>query len=92
MNKKQELELKNEQEQEAAEYAAFMDEVDRYLATLPKPSPEDLKQYQEKVDFLGIIHAEIDAKRGDVKEPVDDWEPDSRLEEKYLYQYRLGTL
>ena len=88
MNKKQQLELENEQE--AAEDAAFMDELTQYVATLPEPSPDDLKRYQEKMDYLAGIHAELEAKRGPVKETGDDWEPDSKFDDKYLHQYQLG--
>ena len=87
MNKKQQLELENEQE--AAEDAAFMVELTQYVATLPKPSPEAVHRYNDKLAMLESIHAEIEAVAP--KQPGDDWEPDNSLDDRYLHQYRVST-
>lgn len=88
MNKKLEWQLANEQE--AAEDAVFMDELTQCVATLPEPSPEAVQRYNDKLAMLENIHAELEAKHGPVKETGDDWEPDSKFDDKYLHQYQLG--
>lgn len=59
---------------EAAEDTQFLQELADYVSNLPQPSPEDIVLYNQKIDFLKSIHAELKAKFPDFQPEYDPFE------------------
>ena len=65
-------------EQEQHELDQFLTELHEYVSELPQPSPEDIALYNEKIDFLKQIHAELKARFPDFQpdyDPLAESEP-----------------
>lgn len=58
--------------------AQYLQELSEYVQQLPPPSPEEIALYNEKIDFLKTIHAELKAKFPDFQpdyDPLAEAEP-----------------
>lgn len=56
----------------------FLVELREYVSKLPEPSPEDIALYNQKIDFLKQIHAELKARFPDFQpdyDPLAESEP-----------------
>ncbi len=85
-----EIEL-TETELEAMDDIRFSDELAAMVAELPVTTEEQLARYNEKMDFLASIRAEIPSLNVNVVEETDDQSyvvPAGR----YDYVYSMGTI
>jgi hypothetical protein len=78
-----------EEELEAADDARFHAELTDYVNTLPVPTEEQLVRYNEKMEFLASIRAEIPALNV-VEETIE--ESYAVPAGRYDYVYTMGTI
>lgn len=68
----------NTQDIEQIQDEQFLTELREYVNKLPEPSPEDIALYNQKIDFLKQIHAELKARFPDFQpdyDPLAEVEP-----------------
>jgi hypothetical protein len=78
-----------EEELEAADDARFHAELTDYVNTLPVPTEDQLARYNEKMEFLASIRAEIPALNV-VEETIE--ESYAVPAGRYDYVYTMGTI
>ena len=78
-----------EEELEAADDARFHAELTDYVNTLPVPTEEQLVRYNEKMELLASIRAEIPALNV-VEETIEESYPVPAG--RYDYVYTMGTI
>lgn len=70
-------------EQEAELDNQFLKELHDYVSSLPTPSPEDIALYNEKIDLMKQIHAEI-------KAVYPDFQPEYDALEEFTDEFPKG--